>query len=307
MKTIIILIQTLFIIAASPLISGLIRKIKNTLRMRIGASIFQPYYNLIKLFAKEETVSENTSWIFRFTPLIVFASVVTASLLVPALISPVSFNMMGDFLLIIFLLALGRFFMALAGLDAASAFGGMGSSREMFISGLAEPVAILSVFTVSISHGSTSLFVITNSAAAHFSTIIASFSLLMVLIAETSRVPVDNQETHLELTMVHEAMVLEYSGRSLALIEWASHIKQIIFFSLIANVMLPWTMPIYGGALSVAAAGFAVYILKMAAIAVIVAVIEVSVAKMRLFRVVDFMGFAFILSLAAVVSAALGL
>ncbi|MFA5339040.1 MAG: NADH-quinone oxidoreductase subunit H [Candidatus Omnitrophota bacterium] len=290
MKTALIFIQVAMLIVLSPLVSGIIRKIKNNIRMRKGAGIFQPYYNLAKLFAKEEVVSDTTSWIFRAAPFVVLASSVCALSLVPVFSPALSFSNMGDFLSLIFILALGRFFIALAGLDAGSAFGGMGSSREMFISTFVEPVALLSIFAVSLNAGSTNLASVSAPAVLRLSSIIAALSLFIVTIAETSRIPVDNRETHLELTMIHEAMVLEYSGRPLALIELASHIKQILFFSLIAAVVIPW-------------GDFA---LKMAAIIIAVSLIEVSVAKMRLFRAVDFLSFAFVLSIMAVIVSAAG-
>ncbi len=290
MKTALILIQILLLIAVSPLVSGIIRKIKNNIRMRKGASVFQPYYNLAKLFGKEEVVSDTTSWIFKAAPFVVLASSVCALSLVPVFASTLSFSNMGDFLAIIFILALGRFFIALAGLDAGSAFGGMGSSREMFISTFVEPVALLSVFAVSLNAGSTNLAAVSAPTGLKLSSIIASLSLFVVTIAETSRIPVDNQETHLELTMIHEAMVLEYSGKSLALIELASHIKQVLFFSLIAAVVIPW-------------GDFA---LKMAAVIAAVSLLEVSIAKMRLFRAVDLLSFAFVISIMAVIVSAAG-
>lgn len=290
MKTALILIQIALLIALSPLISGVIKKIKNNIRMRKGASVFQPYYNLAKLFGKEEVVSGTTSWIFKAAPFVLLASSVCALSLVPVFAATLSFSNMGDFLALIFILSLGRFFIALAGLDAGSAFGGMGSSREMFISTFVEPVALLSVFAVSLNAGSTNLAAISAPAGLRLSSVIAALSLFIVTIAETSRIPVDNQETHLELTMIHEAMVLEYSGRSLALIELASHIKQAVFFSLVAAVVIPW-------------GDFA---LKMAVIIVAVSLIEVSVAKMRLFRAVDFLSFAFVISIMAVIVSAAG-
>ncbi len=290
MKPAFILTQILLLVAVSPLVSGIIRKIKNNIRMRKGAGIFQPYYNLAKLFGKEEVVSDTTSWIFRAAPFVILASSVCALSLVPVFAATLSFSNMGDFLAIIFILALGRFFIALAGLDAGSAFGGMGSSREMFISTFAEPVALLSVFAVSLNAGSTNLAAVSAPVGLRLSSIIAAISLFIVTIAETSRIPVDNQETHLELTMIHEAMVLEYSGKSLALIELASHIKQILFFSLIAAVVIPW-------------GDFA---LKMTVIIITVSLIEVSVAKMRLFRAVDLLSFAFVISIMAVIVSAAG-
>lgn len=291
MKTFLLLAQTLMLIAMAPLVSGLIKKIKNNIRMRRGASIFQPYYNLAKLFGKEEIISKDASWIFTAAPYVVLGSFVTALLLVPVFGTGASLNNMGDFLALIFILALGRFFIALAGLDAGSAFGGMGSSREMFVSSLVEPVALLAVFAVSLNAGSTGLQAISAAQTLRLSSAIAAISLFIVTLAETSRIPIDNQETHLELTMIHEAMVLEYSGRSLALIELASYIKQIVFFSLIAAVVIP----------------FGNYAVKMLAISATVAALEVSVAKMRLFRAVDLLSFSFVLSLTSVVISAMGM
>lgn len=290
MKAALTVIQVLSLIAVAPLISGIIRKIKNNIRMRKGAGIFQPYYDLAKLSGKEEVVSDKTSWIFRAAPSIALASSVCALLLVPVFAPQAAFSRMGDLLALIFILSLGRFFMALAGLDAGSAFGGMGSSREMFISAFAEPVALLSVFAASFNAGSTDPGAVSALSGLRLSTVIAAIALIGVTIAETSRIPVDNRETHLELTMIHEAMVLEYSGRSLALIELASHIKQMVFICLVASVVIPQ-------------GNFA---LKAAAMIAAVSLIEVSVAKMRLFRAVDFLSLAFVLSAMAVIVSAAG-
>ncbi len=280
----------IFFIAVSPLLSGLITKLKNNIRMRKGQSVFQPYYNLIKLFSKDEVISENASWIFRSAPFVVMASALAAALLVPVFIIAAPGRAMGDFLALIFIFSLGRFFLALSALDTGSSFGGMGASREMFISSLAEPVAILSVFAVSLRAGSTDISSLGGVHAVSISSVVAAIALLLVTMAETSRVPVDNQETHLELTMVHEAMVLEYSGRSLAIIEMASYIKQMVWFFLIAQVVFP---------------GFAA-LPAVIVIAVAIALVEVSVAKMRLFRVMDFLGFAFVLGVVAIICAILG-
>lgn len=293
--------QTLFVIIAAPLLSGLIKKIKNNLRMRLGASPFQPYYNLAKLFKKEEVISQNSSWIFKVTPYLVLTVVLAAINLVPVFDAGApSPNPIGNLLTFVFLMAFARFFLCLSGLDTASVFTGMGSSREMFISGLAEPVMLLAIFTISLN---------TNASACgfycfRFSSLIAAIALFLLSLAETSRIPVDNQETHLELTMVHKALVLEYSGRSLALIELSFYIKQMLFFSILANIIPPFTLisNIYLTGL----AGISIYFLKIIVICLVVAFVEVSLAKMRLFRVVDFLGFAFVLSLISVVVFSLG-
>lgn len=293
MRTILIIIQVALLIVISPLISGFIRKAKNNMRMRKGPGIFQPYYNLAKLFQKEEVVSKNTSWIFKITPFIVLASSATAAFLIPIFTSNLYLSCMGDILLLIFVFALGRFFLALAGLDAGSAFGGMGSSREMFISSLIEPVLLLSVFAVSLNAGSTSIAALSAVHVIRLSAVIAAIAFFAAIIAETSRIPVDNQETHLELTMIHEAMALEYSGRSLGLIELAAHIKQAVFFSILANIIMPWQ-------------GVIMFIAKIIAISLLISIIEISIAKMRLFRVVDLASFSFVLAVVAVIISSLG-
>lgn len=305
MKIIIVLLQVIFLILASPLISGFIKKIKNNIRMRKGAPVLQPYYNLSKLFSKDEVISEHASWIFRIAPYIVFASSVAAAFLVPVVTSQSNFNYMGDLILLVFIFALGRFFISLAGLETGSSFGGMGSSREMFISSLAEPVAVLSVFVIALNAGSTSLSAVSSLHLFRFSTFAAALSFFLVIITETSRIPVDNQETHLELTMIHEAMVLEYSGRSLAVIELASYIKQIVLFTLLANAFLPAGLPDTFELFQVIS-GFGIYIAKIIIISVIVGIIEISVAKMRLFRAVDFLSFALFLSIIAIVAVSMG-
>ena len=305
MKIAMVFLQLLLFIVFAPFLSGLIAKIKNNIRMRKGQSIFQPYYNLIKLFGKGDVVSGTASWIFRAAPFVVFASTLAAAALIPVLIFSSPANHMGDFLALIFIFALGRFFMALAALDTGSSFGGMGSSREMFISSLVEPALCLVVFAISLGFGSTDISAFSGMHAVPVSSLVAGIALFLIVIAETSRIPVDNQETHLELTMVHEAMVLEYSGRSLALIEMSSYVKQMIWFFLIAQIIFPIPLPGFAGLTQLSLWGLW-YLARIIIIAVIVALVEVSVAKMRLFRVVDFLGFAFVLGIIAVVCAIQG-
>lgn len=305
MKTALILLQLIFFIAAAPFFSGLITKIKNNLRMRKGQTVFQPYYNLIKLFSKGEVISETASWIFKVTPFIVISSALTVALLVPVFILSNPLYRMGDFLAIMFIFALGRFFLALAALDAGSPFGGMGSSREMFISSLAEPALCLVIFSIFLQFGSTNISVFSGAHAVSVSSIVAAIALFLVAIAETSRIPVDNQETHLELTMVHEAMVLEYSGRRLALIEMSAYIKQMIWFSLIAQIIFPIAAP---GSINLTGLFSRAlwYFARIFIIAMAVALVEVLTAKMRLFRVADFLGFVFVLGIIAAICAILG-
>ncbi|MBI5399055.1 NADH-quinone oxidoreductase subunit H [Candidatus Saganbacteria bacterium] len=294
MEYLFLILKVIIFIGLAPLLSGIITRIKNNLRFRKGPGIWQPYFNLFKLFRKDEVVSEQASWIFRSAPYIVFAATLTALMLVPALTAWPLPIFTGDFLTIIFLLSLGRFFLALAGLDPAATFGGMGSSREMFIASFVEPVVILAIFAVSLTAETTNLAIIAAFKAMHPATVLAAGALLLVTLAETSRIPIDNQETHLELTMIHEALILEYSGRSLGLLELAAYMKQILFFSLISLIVFPgWN-------------DLASFLLKWLALGVIVAVVEISLAKMRLFRAVDWLSFAGILAIMAIMTLILG-
>lgn len=295
--------QVVVLLTVSPFLVGLIRKVKARFQCRQGASVFQPYADLAKLFRKQPVISTTTSWIFTATPYILFASTLSAGLLVPTFTAQTPLNFAGNIIALVYLLALGTFFLILAGLDAGSAFGGMGSSREAIVASLTEPAMILSIFAIALTAGSTNLSTIVHKTALlegiatdpspH---LMALAALFIVALAETGRVPVDNPATHLELTMIHEAMVLEYSGRYLALIEWAAGLKLAVFLSLIANVFAPW-----GIATTLAPTtmgiGLVVYVVKIAGLAVLIGVIECMFAKLRLFRVTDLLGVAFILAL----------
>jgi formate hydrogenlyase subunit 4 len=305
MRISMIILHLFFFIAVAPLLSGLISKIKNNIRLRQGPGILQPYYNLAKLFSKTEVVSETASWIFRAAPFVLLSSTLAAALLIPVFIFSGPMRQMGDFLSLVFIFSLGRFFLALAALDTGSSFGGMGSSREMFISSLVEPALCLVVFSLSLQFSSTDISSFSGMHGVSVTSVFGAMALFLITIAETSRVPVDNQETHLELTMVHEAMILEYSGRSLAMIEMSSYVKQMILFFLITQIIFPISV--------LETAGFSQtffwllwYLVRMIIIVISVALVEVSVAKMRLFRVADFLGFSFVLGVVAVVCAILG-
>ena len=304
---ILVAVQTIVLLAVSPFIVGLIRKVKARLQLRRGASVFQPYADLAKLFRKQPVVSTTTSWIFTATPYIVFASTLAAGLLVPIFISRTPLNFAGNIIALVYLLALGTFFLMLAGLDAGSAFGGMGSSREAIVASLTEPAMILSIFAIALTKGSTNLSTIVHKTALLEGIVtdpspylMALAALFIVAIAETGRVPVDNPATHLELTMIHEAMTLEYSGRYLALIEWTAGLKLLVFLTLIANVFAPWGIAtsMEPAALSI---GLAIYLVKISGLAVLIGVIESMFAKLRLFRVTDLLGVAFILALLGLV------
>ncbi|HQP91809.1 MAG TPA: NADH-quinone oxidoreductase subunit H [Candidatus Omnitrophota bacterium] len=302
MDILIIIFQVVLAVLVSPLLSGFIKKVKNIIRMRRGAPVFQPYYNLAKYMSKDEVVSETSSWIFQLTPFVVSGAVICALFLVPLFGTKISLFPMGDVLALFFIMGLARFFLALSALDTGSAFGGMGSSREMFISGLAEPVAISAVAVAGLQGGSLDLGRIGFCAFTSFSSLIAVSALFFVILAETSRVPVDNQETHLELTMIHEAMILEYSGPSLGLLELAAHIKQFLFYSLAALLFFPVSFGWYEAPVL----AIFLFVAKIIFMALFVSFMEIALAKMRLFRVVDFMGFGLALSILSLVVRGLG-
>src|SRR5512147_2045650 len=301
------LAQALILLVVSPAVVGLIRKVKARLQVRRGASVFQPYADLAKLFRKQPVVSTTTSWIFTVTPYILFASTLTAGLLVPVFASRTPLTFAGNIIALVYLLALGTFFLILAGLDAGSAFGGMGSSREAIVASLTEPAMMLSIFAIALTAGSTNLSTLVHKTALMEGIVtdpsphlMAFAALFIVALAETGRVPVDNPATHLELTMIHEAMILEYSGRYLALVEWAAGLKLLVFLTLIVNVFAPWGIAtnLEPAALGL---GVVVYLAKVSALAVLIGVIESMFAKLRLFRVTDLLGVAFILALLGLV------
>ena len=291
----------------APGVIGLIRWLKARLQNRRGAPCWQPYLELRKLFAKEVIVSPNASWLFRAAPFVIFASTVAIAFLVPMLAVPLPLDAVGDLIVIVYLLLLGTFVLALAGLDPGSAFGGMGASREMTVAALAEPTIALAIFALALSAGSTNLGQIAARTMADPAAtlgpghVLAFGALFIVALAETGRLPVDNPATHLELTMIHEAMVLEYSGRYLALIEWAAALRLLLFFALLGNLFVPWGLAtsLSPAALTLAGAALSA---KLAALAAAVAVFETRIAKLRLFRVPELLSVSFVLALLAITS-----
>jgi formate hydrogenlyase subunit 4 len=299
------LIQVLVILALAPLLTGIIRKTKARTQKRIGASILQPYYDLLKLVRKDEVVSDQTSWIFRACPWVNFAVMASAAFFIPVFLVYTPFGLVGDLLLVVGLFALGRFFTMLAGLDVASSFGGLGSSREMMISALLEPALFLSIFVVAITYGGTNLSTLIGASSnasflPHPQIIFAAIGLFIIILGETGRLPFDNPATHLELTMVHETMILEYSGKSLALMEWSQSIKQIILFTLMINIFVPWGIS-SSILLSSLAVGFLTFIGKISLFGIFVAFLESSVAKWRLFRIPDLIAIAIATSMVGIV------
>ena len=295
----------LLVVALAPLVTGLIRKIKARLVRRRGPPLLQPYRDLLKLVGKETVLAENASWLFRAAPYLIFAATWVAAALVPTFATGLLFNWAADLIAIVALLGSARFFLALAGMDAGTSFGGIGASREMMIASLAEPAMIMIVFSLALLVGSTQLstiaaFMVSPNVGLRVTLGMALVSLMMVGIAENGRIPVDNPATHLELTMVHEAMVLEYSGRHLALIELSSSLKLLLYLSLIACLFLPWGMVSLRPELSAAtlgayAVGGAAYAAKLGFGCVMLALFETTIAKMRVFRVPTFLGAALML------------
>jgi len=302
-----LILQLALILVLSPLLGGLIKSMKAKLQNRRGPSIWQPFFDLMKFLRKDMVISEHASWIFRLVPHVVFVTAVLAGLLVPLAWVPAPLQLFGGALALVGLLALGRFFLALGGLDPGSAFGGMGSSREMTISAIAEPAMMLAIFTAAISAGSTNLSEIVSAGGGHLERFLepaqalAFAAMFIVLLAETGRIPVDNPATHLELTMIHEAMILEYSGRYLALLEWAASIKQLVLFGLLANLFFPVGVGL-GTTMADVAWGMLWLLVKLVGLAVAVVIVEFTNAKLRLFRVPDLMGAAFVLATLALVS-----
>ena len=299
--------QGLLALLLAPGVVGLVRWLKARLQNRRGAPPWQPYRELRKLFQKEVVVSRHASWLFHLAPFVVFASTLAVAVIVPVLAVPLLVDRIGDLLVVVYLLLLGTFFLALAGLDPGSAFGGMGASREVTVAALAEPTLAVAIFALARSAGSTNLGEIAARTMADPLSamspghLLAFAALFIVMLAETGRLPVDNPATHLELTMIHEAMVLEYSGRYLALIEWAAALKLLVFFILLGNLFVPWGL---ARALTLEAVMTAVgvFAVKVVVLAVAVAVLETRVAKLRLFRVPELLSASFVLALLAVTS-----
>ena len=295
-------VQMVLVLALAPLLTGFIRKAKARLLRRKGPSVVQPYRDLARLLRKEVVLAENASWLFRVTPYLIFAATWVAAALVPTFATGLQFSWAADLIAIVALLAGARFFLALAGMDVGTSFGGIGSSREVMIASIAEPAMLLIVFIVALTAGSTQLstiasFMASSAVGLRVSLGMALVALIMVAIAENSRIPVDNPTTHLELTMVHEAMVLEYSARHLAMIEFAASLKLLLYISLIACIFMPWGLAIAGAGPAAYVTGAIAYLAKLAASGVLLAVFETITAKMRVFRVPDFLGAALMLGL----------
>jgi len=296
--------QGVLVLLLAPLLTGYVRKVKAHLLRRRGPPLVQPYRDLLKLLRKEVVLADNASWVFRVAPYIVFATTWVAAALVPTFATGLALSPAADLIAIVALLGSARFMLALAGLDVGTSFGGIGSSREMMIASLAEPALLMIAFTLSLLAGSTQLSSVAiymhgADVGLRVSLAMALVALVMVAIAENARIPIDNPATHLELTMVHEAMILEYSGRHLAVIEAAASLKLLLYLSVIGCVFAPWGVAVAGESFSTYAVSVLFYVAKLAVGGLLLAVFETVIAKMRVFRVSDFLGAALMLGLLA--------
>ena len=296
--------QMLLVLLLSPLLTGFVRKVKARLLRRQGPPLLQPYRDLIRLMRKDVVLAESASWLFRVIPYIIFAGTWVAAALVPTFGSGLLFSWSADLIAIIALLGSARFFQALAGLDVGTSFGGIGSSREVMIASLAEPAMLMIMFTLALIAGSTQLSTMATYMGSgveglRVSLGLALLALIIVALAENARIPVDNPATHLELTMVHEAMVLEYSGRHLALIDLSSELKLLLYVSVIGCLFMPWGISGAEANPPTIALGVAAYVGKLAVGGFLLALFETAIAKMRVFRVPAFLGAALMLGLLA--------
>ncbi len=294
------LFQNVLVLLLAPLLLGWINQCRSWLQNRSGAGVLQPFRNLVKLFHKDAVLAHNASQLFLFTPYILFACMWLAAALVPVVATDMPLSPAVDVIALVGIFALARVFIALAGMDIGTAFGSMGARREMLVGFLAEPALLMVLFTASTISQSTSLITIVETLAhkqfvLYPSMAFAAVAFVMVLLAENARIPVDNPATHLELTMIHEAMILEYSARHLALVEWASSLKLLAYVTIGIALFLPWGIAGIGewGALPLA---LLLLFLKLAAAGAGLALLEALTAKMRIFRVPEFMGTAFLLA-----------
>jgi len=294
------LLQVLALAAVAPLFAGWVKMLKCWFQGRSSPGLLQPVRDLRKLFAKDVLLADNASWIFRFTPYLVFGTALLAGGIIPILSVDLPLARTADVIVFVALFAIARFFTALAGMDIGTAFGGMGSSREMTIASLAEPAMLMAIFTISLGSATTSLAQIVSSIQGGQLLLRPSFAFavlafVLIALAETGRIPVDNPATHLELTMIHEAMILEYSGRHLALIEWAGMMKLALFSYLGIASFFPWGIAASRDLRALALA-FVAMLLKLAAIGLGIVLIETGLAKMRIFRLTEFLGTAFLMA-----------
>ncbi|MCX6021624.1 MAG: NADH-quinone oxidoreductase subunit H [Chloroflexi bacterium] len=291
--------QVALALVAAPLLNGCIKTFKAVLQNRRGPGLCQPGYDIVKYLARESVVSVHASWVYRWTPAVYFGAHLAAAALVPMLFAAPALGGVGDAIVVVGLLALGRFALALAALDTAGNFGGMGASRELTFGSLIEPALLLALFALALPVGSTAFAALTGAAAFDAAHALTFGALFIVAIAETGRIPVDNPDTHLELTMAHEGMILEYSGRPLGLLLWATHLKQLVVLSLLAALFLPWgaAREASAGALAL---GLAAFLVKVGLLGLALGFVETHFAKLRVFQTPELLGAASLLGLLAV-------
>jgi formate hydrogenlyase subunit 4 len=294
------LLQSLLVVLAAPLVLGWVNICRAWLQNRSAPSIWLPYYSLAKLFHKDAVIANTASPMFRFTPYVLFGCMALAAGIVPVLATDLPFAPAADIIALVGLFATARVFAALAAMDTGTSFGGLGARREMLVGFLAEPAMLMTLFTAAFISGSTQLTTIVETLAhrefaIYPSLAFAAVAFLMVLLAENARIPVDNPATHLELTMLHEAQILEYSARHLALIEWASAIKLVAYMTIGFALFVPWGIAEAGDWAAIPAALGALAV-KLAAAGAGLALIETLLAKMRIFLVAEFLSTAFLLA-----------
>ncbi len=302
------LLQVIVVMAFSPLVKGVLSRLEAMVQAKRGPCIFQPYRDIWKLLHKEEVVSEQTSWIFRITPYVVFITPIFVALLIPVLTSyPLFFAFMGDMLGGGFILALGGFFATIAAIDTGNPYGPMGASRTRMVGFLAEPVFMIVFFTVSFVAGSTIPYIVQEAWITPLSNffepshVLVMLAFFMLIIAEAGRLPVDNPSGHFELAMIDESKALEYSGRGAALMKWGGAMKFFVLLCIFLNVLVsPWGL---AGNTSLFALAMAIplVLIKIFVFILFMVVIESSLSKLRLFRIPEFLGAAFITSIAAMI------
>lgn len=299
-------LQVVLVAVGSPLLVGAMRQVRAKLEGRAGAGVLQPWRDLRKLMRKEPISPHETGWVFRAAPLLLAGTALVVAAVVPLITASSPLHSVADLFAVVALLALGSVALVLGGLDTGTAFGGMGASREMTVLALVEPTILLSVFALSIRVGSTNLGAIVtamvNDPLGVISpvSVLAAVALAVVTIAETGRIPVDNPSTHLELTMIHEAMILEYAGPDLALIEWASAMRLSLLMGLLSSLFFPIGIATAGAGAVALVVALVVLVLKVALLGVLLAVGEVFMAKLRLFRIPELLAGSFLLALLAV-------
>jgi formate hydrogenlyase subunit 4 len=296
-------VQIVLMLLLAPLVQGLIKASKARFQMRRGPGLLQPARDIVKLLSRESVQSEQASWVFRWAPAVYAAALLTAAVMVPTVTRRSATAGIGDAIVFVGLFALARFALALAALDTASNFGGMGASREVAFAALVEPALLLVLFARALPTGSTSLTALVGHGNLGAADLLAFGAMLIVIIAETGRIPIDNPDTHLELTMAHEGMILEYSGRPLGIIHWASQVKQLALLALASALFFPWGLaPTDDLRIASAGTGLMAFALKVAALGLLLAMIESAVAKLRIFRAPDLLGLASVLGLFAVMA-----